>query len=74
MLSQIGLPGIVLLLLVCMIAFGSKNLPKIGKSIGESLNEFKTALSMSTTDTEIDKSTNNLANKKEGEKHDTSSS
>lgn len=44
-LNQLGLPGIILLLIVCLIAFGSKNLPQIGRSMGESLKEFKNAFS-----------------------------
>jgi sec-independent protein translocase protein TatA len=41
MLGQIGIPGIIILLVVCLIAFGSKNLPSVGRSLGESLREFK---------------------------------
>ncbi|RTR28119.1 twin-arginine translocase TatA/TatE family subunit [Robertmurraya yapensis] len=45
MLGQIGIPGIIILLVICLIAFGSKNLPNIGRSLGESLQEFKRGIS-----------------------------
>lgn len=44
MLSQIGVSGIIILIVVCLIAFGSKNLPEIAKAVGRSLNEFKEAV------------------------------
>jgi sec-independent protein translocase protein TatA len=43
--SQIGVPGILILLVICLIAFGSKNLPSVGRSMGESFREFRDALS-----------------------------
>ncbi|GGB44670.1 hypothetical protein GCM10011409_22820 [Lentibacillus populi] len=43
MLSQIGIPGVIILLIICIVAFGAKNLPDIGRSVGESLKEFKGA-------------------------------
>ncbi|MEQ2527550.1 twin-arginine translocase TatA/TatE family subunit [Bacillaceae bacterium CLA-AA-H227] len=45
MLGQVGIPGIIILLVICLIAFGSKNLPNIGRSLGESLQEFKRGIS-----------------------------
>lgn len=48
MLGQIGLPGIILIVLIVLLLFGSKNLPKIGKSVGESLREFKSAFGTDT--------------------------
>lgn len=45
MLGQIGVPGIIILLVVCLIAFGTKNLPSVGRTLGESLKEFKGAIS-----------------------------
>lgn len=44
MFSQIGMPGVVILLVVLLIAFGSKNLPTIGRSLGQALGEFKDAM------------------------------
>lgn len=45
MLGQIGIPGIIILLIICLFAFGSKNLPNIARSLGESLQEFKKGIS-----------------------------
>lgn len=43
MLTNIGLPGLILILLIALIIFGPKKLPEIGKAAGSSLKEFKTA-------------------------------
>ena len=41
MLSSIGIPGLILILLVALVIFGPKKLPEIGKAAGETLREFK---------------------------------
>ncbi|KAB2337281.1 twin-arginine translocase TatA/TatE family subunit [Cytobacillus depressus] len=41
MLSNIGFPGLILILVLALIIFGPKKLPEIGRSLGESLREFK---------------------------------
>lgn len=43
MLGNIGLPGLILILVTALIIFGPSRLPEIGKSIGKALNEFKNA-------------------------------
>ncbi|MEW5894851.1 MAG: twin-arginine translocase TatA/TatE family subunit [Candidatus Omnitrophota bacterium] len=40
-MGRLSLGEIVVLVLVALLLFGSKNLPKIGRSIGEALKEFK---------------------------------
>jgi sec-independent protein translocase protein TatA len=45
MFNQIGIPGIIFIILICLLLFGSKNLPAVGHSFGQSLREFKHALS-----------------------------
>ena len=35
----IGLPELLLILLVCLLFFGSKKLPGMGKSLGEGIRE-----------------------------------
>lgn len=45
MFSQIGIPGIILILVIILVAFGPKNLPSIGRSVGISLKEFKEGIS-----------------------------
>ncbi|GAB2575019.1 twin-arginine translocase TatA/TatE family subunit [Gracilibacillus alcaliphilus] len=43
MLSNIGFPGLILILVVALIVFGPSKLPEIGKAVGSSLREFKKA-------------------------------
>jgi sec-independent protein translocase protein TatA len=43
MLSNIGLSGIIFILVMVLIVFGPKKLPEIGRSIGKSLREFRDA-------------------------------
>jgi sec-independent protein translocase protein TatA len=41
----IGLPEILLLGLVCLILFGPKRLPEMGRGLGKGLREFKDSVS-----------------------------
>ncbi|MCT8137013.1 twin-arginine translocase TatA/TatE family subunit [Anaerobacillus sp. CMMVII] len=41
MLSNIGIPGLILILVIALIIFGPKKLPEMGRAIGETLKEFK---------------------------------
>lgn len=43
MLSNIGFPGLILILLLALIVFGPNKLPQIGRAVGTSLREFKDA-------------------------------
>jgi len=43
-LPNIGLPEMILLILLALIIFGPAKLPEIGKAMGRSVNEFKTAM------------------------------
>ena len=43
MLSNIGIPGLILILVLALIIFGPKKLPEIGKALGQSLKEFKSS-------------------------------
>jgi len=43
MFSNIGIPGLVLILIVALVIFGPSKLPEIGKAFGSSLKEFKNA-------------------------------
>ncbi|MFC2949766.1 twin-arginine translocase TatA/TatE family subunit [Virgibacillus sediminis] len=42
-LSNIGIPGLILILVIALIIFGPKKLPEIGKAFGETLHSFKRA-------------------------------
>lgn len=54
-LAQIGIPGLILIIVLALIIFGPKKLPEIGKAAGQTLREFKS-------------STNDLINDDEEEK------
>ena len=41
MLSNIGVPGLILILVIALIIFGPKKLPEIGRAVGQTLREFK---------------------------------
>lgn len=43
MLSNIGLPGLIIILFIALIVFGPKKLPEMGRAFGDSLREFKNA-------------------------------
>ncbi|MBS4191545.1 twin-arginine translocase TatA/TatE family subunit [Bacillus sp. FJAT-49705] len=41
MFSNIGIPGLIIILVLALIIFGPKKLPEIGRAMGQSLKEFK---------------------------------
>ncbi|MDT2047550.1 twin-arginine translocase TatA/TatE family subunit [Priestia aryabhattai] len=41
MLQNIGMPGLVIILVIALIVFGPSKLPEIGKAFGSTLREFK---------------------------------
>lgn len=41
MISNIGIPGLVLILVLALIIFGPKKLPELGRAVGQTLKEFK---------------------------------
>lgn len=41
MLSNIGVPGLILILIIALVVFGPKKLPEIGRAVGQTLHEFK---------------------------------
>jgi len=43
MFSNIGFPGLILILTVALIIFGPNKLPEIGRAVGKSIREFKKA-------------------------------
>lgn len=55
MLQNIGIPGLILVLVIALIIFGPSKLPEIGRAFGSTLKEFK-------------KATNDLVNGDEQEK------
>lgn len=41
MLSNIGIPGLIIVLVIALIIFGPSKLPEIGRAFGSTLKEFK---------------------------------
>lgn len=41
MLSNIGIPGLIIILVLALIIFGPKKLPELGRAVGTTLKEFK---------------------------------
>jgi sec-independent protein translocase protein TatA len=62
MLSNIGVPGLVLILTLAIIIFGPKKLPEIGRAFGQTLKEFKKSTQELTGDVmkDIDEEKKNL--------------
>ncbi|GAB3066329.1 twin-arginine translocase TatA/TatE family subunit [Virgibacillus ainsalahensis] len=50
MLSSIGIPGLILILVIALVIFGPKKLPEIGKAAGQTLSEFKKSTNDLTSD------------------------
>ena len=44
MLSGIGVPELLIVLVIALIVLGPKKLPEVGRSIGRGMREFKGAL------------------------------
>jgi len=55
MLGNIGLPELLIILVILLLLFGAKKLPQLSRSLGESLSEFKNALSGEKKETEKQK-------------------
>jgi sec-independent protein translocase protein TatA len=62
MFSNIGVPGLILILTLALIIFGPKKLPEIGKAFGQTLKEFKKSTRELTEDVmkDIDEEKKNL--------------
>ncbi|MBT2692630.1 twin-arginine translocase TatA/TatE family subunit [Bacillus sp. ISL-55] len=50
MLSNIGIPGLIIILVLALMIFGPKKLPEIGRAVGNTLKEFKKATKELATD------------------------
>ncbi|CAM3982866.1 twin-arginine translocase TatA/TatE family subunit [Mesobacillus zeae] len=58
MLTNIGIPGLILVLVLALIIFGPKKLPEIGKAVGQTLKEFKKSARELASDHEHDSKAN----------------
>ena len=52
--SNIGVPGLILILVIALIIFGPKKLPEIGSAFGQTLSAFKKSASDLISDDETD--------------------
>ena len=43
MLRNIGIPGLILIIVIALIIFGPSKLPEVGRVFGRTLTEFKSA-------------------------------
>lgn len=70
MFGSIGMPELIVIFIIALLIFGPRKLPKIGKSIGRALSEFKRASSdlKSTLEEEIESEDMKLEDKGEKEK------
>ena len=55
MLQNIGIPGLILLLVIALIIFGPSKLPEIGRALGTTLKEFKKSTRDLVSEDEINK-------------------
>ncbi|MFD1426372.1 sec-independent protein translocase protein TatA [Kroppenstedtia sanguinis] len=51
-MSNIGVPGLILIILAALILFGPKKLPELGRAAGRTLREFKDSVSGITDEKE----------------------
>ena len=55
MLQNIGIPGLILVLVIALIIFGPSKLPEIGRAFGSTLREFKKSTRELVSDDESNK-------------------
>ncbi|MDF2036558.1 twin-arginine translocase TatA/TatE family subunit [Cytobacillus oceanisediminis] len=55
MFGNIGVPGLILIIILALIIFGPSKLPELGKAAGNTLKEFKNATKDLISDKESDK-------------------
>jgi sec-independent protein translocase protein TatA len=55
MLQNIGIPGLILVLVIALIIFGPSKLPEIGRAFGSTLKEFKKSTRELVSDDESNK-------------------
>ena len=44
MVPEIGISGLILILIVALLVFGPKRLPEMGRSLGKGMREFKDSI------------------------------
>ncbi|WP_249869983.1 twin-arginine translocase TatA/TatE family subunit [Oceanobacillus saliphilus] len=66
--ANIGIPGLILIVILALIIFGPKKLPEIGRAAGQTLREFKTSANSLMDDDTSDVDKDREKTKKETEK------
>ena len=49
-LAEVGITGLIVILIVALLVFGPKRLPEIGRSLGKGMREFKDSITGSSDD------------------------
>ncbi|NGP44526.1 twin-arginine translocase TatA/TatE family subunit [Bacillaceae bacterium SIJ1] len=52
---NIGIPGLILVLVIALIVFGPSKLPELGRAVGSTLKEFKKSTRDLVSDDELEK-------------------
>lgn len=62
MFTNIGVPGLILILIIALVIFGPKKLPEIGRAFGQTLREFRKSTKELASDAreEIDEAKNTV--------------
>ena len=47
-MPEIGIAGLIVILIVALLVFGPKRLPEIGRSLGKGMREFKDSITGSS--------------------------
>ncbi|MBP2077981.1 twin-arginine translocase TatA/TatE family subunit [Oceanobacillus polygoni] len=68
-IANIGIPGLILIVILALIIFGPKKLPEIGKAAGQTLREFKSSANSLIDDDSSDDNKDKVK-EKEKEKED----
>ena len=63
MLANIGVPGLILIIVLALIIFGPKKLPELGRAVGSTLKEFKRSAKDLVDDDDVAKSEKNVDDK-----------
>jgi sec-independent protein translocase protein TatA len=50
MIPEVGITGLIVILIVALLVFGPKRLPEIGRSLGKGMREFKDSISGNSDD------------------------
>jgi sec-independent protein translocase protein TatA len=52
-MPEIGIAGLVVILIVALVVFGPRRLPEIGRSLGKGMREFKDSITGRDEKTEL---------------------